>query len=205
MAGERHGGDGSIAIAKQEVRRRLRRLRSDLDPERRHQEEAANQTALTTVLRARPAWPLAAFRALPGEAGVEGLLRERWHAGGRVWLPRVSAPGRLDWHPVSRPTECRIGSYGIEEPDPAQVPSQELPIPVLLCVPGCAFDAAGRRLGMGAGFYDRLMDRIHAGGGLSIGIAYRCQVVEQVPCEEHDRRVHAVCAGGDWVRPMPRP
>ena len=51
-------------------------------------------------------------------------------------------------------------------------------------VPGMAFDAAGRRLGRGKGYYDRfLAAHPHL---YKIGVCFPFQRVAEVPFEEHD-------------------
>ena len=66
--------------------------------------------------------------------------------------------------------------------------------PAILFVPLSAFDAAGHRIGYGAGHYDRAIDRLRA-KGLSpklIGIAFDCQEVASVPAEPHDVALDAM-------------
>jgi len=60
--------------------------------------------------------------------------------------------------------------------------------PDLMLVPLAGFDAAGNRIGYGAGHYDRAIARLHAGGWLPrlIGTAFDCQQVDAVPAEAHD-------------------
>ncbi|MCO5155163.1 MAG: 5-formyltetrahydrofolate cyclo-ligase [Aquamicrobium sp.] len=60
--------------------------------------------------------------------------------------------------------------------------------PDLMLVPLAAFDAAGNRIGYGAGHYDRAIARLHAKGRFPrlIGTAFDCQRVEAVPAEAHD-------------------
>ncbi|MDZ4829625.1 MAG: 5-formyltetrahydrofolate cyclo-ligase [Phycisphaerae bacterium] len=60
-------------------------------------------------------------------------------------------------------------------------------------VPGVAFDRMGRRLGRGAGFYDRLLVRLPP-RCRTIGLGFECQIVDTVPDELHDRRVAVVAS-----------
>jgi 5-formyltetrahydrofolate cyclo-ligase len=55
-------------------------------------------------------------------------------------------------------------------------------------VPGLAFDLAGRRLGNGAGHYDRLLSSARS-DAVTIGIAPTARMVNEVPVDGHDRRV----------------
>lgn len=50
-------------------------------------------------------------------------------------------------------------------------------------VPGLAFDHAKHRIGHGHGFYDELLAQLR---GVKIGLAYACQITEQVPYAPHD-------------------
>ncbi len=79
------------------------------------------------------------------------------------------------------------GYRGIREPV-RRVPG---PVIDLAFVPGVAFDARGRRLGYGGGFYDRFLAAI-APGAPAVGYCFDAQVVEEVPAEAHDRRVEAI-------------
>ncbi len=74
-------------------------------------------------------------------------------------------------------------SLGIFEPNPSR--SQLVPKGKLrgLLVPGVAFDKAGYRLGRGRGFYDRYLASFT---GKKIGVCFSGQVLEQVPCGDHD-------------------
>lgn len=54
----------------------------------------------------------------------------------------------------------------------------------LILIPGVAFDFAGHRLGMGAGFYDRFLSR--AQHAVKVGLAFACQMAEKVPFMPHD-------------------
>src|SRR5262249_6970839 len=60
--------------------------------------------------------------------------------------------------------------------------------PGLMLVPLSAFDKRGHRIGYGAGYYDRAIDRLRQKGSHPrlIGIAFDCQEVAHVPDEPHD-------------------
>ena len=60
----------------------------------------------------------------------------------------------------------------------------------IFLVPGLAFDRAGRRLGRGKGFYDRVLSQ---SSGIKIGLASTCQISNSdLPEEKHDVRMDAV-------------
>jgi 5-formyltetrahydrofolate cyclo-ligase len=80
--------------------------------------------------------------------------------------------------------QLRPGYCGILEPaETAETASIEDVEMVL--VPGVAYDGSCRRLGMGGGFYDRLLPNLPA-GSITVGLAFDEQVVSEIPCEPHD-------------------
>lgn len=77
--------------------------------------------------------------------------------------------------------ELKKGRFGILEPAvPAFAAEDDLD---LIVVPGVAFDRAGRRIGRGGGFYDRLLPQYTA---VRAGICFDFQCLQPVPAEEHD-------------------
>lgn len=89
-------------------------------------------------------------------------------------------------------TLWRTDRYGIRAPDPdsphvRRVQPREIDAVI---VPGRAFDAMGRRLGRGKGFYDALLPKLRPDArAATVGFAYACQEVPEVPVESHDARV----------------
>lgn len=74
---------------------------------------------------------------------------------------------------------CR--DFGVTLKCPKELAPTE--VPDICLVPGLAFSRVGERLGRGGGFYDRYLKNF---SGLKIGIAYKEQILEHIPCDEHD-------------------
>ncbi|HEY3423587.1 MAG TPA: 5-formyltetrahydrofolate cyclo-ligase, partial [Negativicutes bacterium] len=68
----------------------------------------------------------------------------------------------------------------------------------LIIVPGVAFDRSGKRCGMGAGYYDRFLSQ--ASNARLIGVALTCQMVSDVPCDEHDRMVEYIVTPNEIIK-----
>ena len=60
----------------------------------------------------------------------------------------------------------------------------------LIIVPAVAYDKQGRRLGRGGGYYDRFLKKYP--NAMFIGVGYDFQLVEEVPAERHDQKVHRI-------------
>jgi 5-formyltetrahydrofolate cyclo-ligase len=65
----------------------------------------------------------------------------------------------------------------------------------LFIIPGVAFDQSGNRLGMGGGYFDRLLALASSKATL-LGLAFGFQVLAQLPAEPHDIPVHHVVTPG---------
>lgn len=63
--------------------------------------------------------------------------------------------------------------------------------PDVVIVPGVAFTSEGDRLGQGGGWYDRFLRAVRA-DCLTVGVAFREQLVGELPVEPHDVRVDRV-------------
>ena len=74
--------------------------------------------------------------------------------------------------------------------------------PEILLVPLVAFDRKGNRLGYGAGYYDRTLERLRKEGGLAeaIGVAYGFQEVVSIAPEAHDQRLEFIVTEKGVIR-----
>jgi 5-formyltetrahydrofolate cyclo-ligase len=139
-----------------------------------------------------PGRVVAGFAATRGEIDPREALDQIRRAGGDVALPRVDGAGpRMTFHRAPAGAALVRGRFGIDEPDPAS-PAVALAQVAAFVVPGMAFDAAGRRLGFGGGYYDELLAARPAPPPLLVGFAYDFQVVDRCPAGPGDVRV-------DWV------
>jgi 5-formyltetrahydrofolate cyclo-ligase len=100
-------------------------------------------------------------------------------------LPVVVAKGEpLTFRTWTPQTLMERSGLGILAPA-ATVPAVE---PDVLLVPLLAFDRAGYRLGYGAGFYDRTLERLRRSKNVTaIGIGFAGQEVNSVPRDQYDQ------------------
>ena len=76
-----------------------------------------------------------------------------------------------------------LGPLGILEPSPA---AAEL-VPDIMLVPLAAFDAAGHRIGYGAGHYDYTLAHLRKVKAITaVGTAFSLQEIKAVPALPHD-------------------
>lgn len=185
---------------KRALRRAMRARRSALsDDEVRRAGRLLTHHLLTCPrLMARRA--IAGYMPLGREADVSGFLRSALVNDRRVFLPRVTGEGLMEFVEVQDLDEdVTPGAFGILEPVGDAAPVEDLEA---ILVPGVAFGPAGERLGMGKGFYDRALERT-APGALLLGVGHAFQLLEDVPTEPHDFPLHGFASpeGVQWYSP----
>lgn len=143
------------------------------------------------------------YLPIPGEVDITGLALRAFQEGKTVCVPRV------DWragHMMAMEIRSLDDQF-VEERRGVKQPSGGRPVCSdeidLVLTPGLAFDAMGRRLGRGGGFYDRfLADPLLRRGGLTTtcGVGFEFQVIDQVPTLGHDMRMDAVVTERRLIR-----
>jgi 5-formyltetrahydrofolate cyclo-ligase len=137
------------------------------------------------------------FSALNDELDLGALLSAGRSAGKLVALPRfVPAADTYEAALVNDPDRDLVpGRYGVCEPraECPSVPANQLDF---VLVPGVAFDAAGRRLGRGKGYYDRMLSALR---GIKCGATFDVQVVPEIPHEPHDVRLDCLLTPTRWI------
>ena len=195
------------ADADRAARRRLRALRASIPAAERAAAERAIATRLRRLGCARPGLRVAAYLAMPGEAGLAAFLAAASAAGTRLYVPRVASRRRrtLKFVELAPGASLRRGAYGIAEPSVRGRRVRPGEIDVVL-VPLVAFDRDGHRLGMGAGYYDRaLAPRRDRGRAYRrpklVGVAYACQEIASIRPRPWDVALDAVVTERELIVP----
>jgi 5-formyltetrahydrofolate cyclo-ligase len=192
-----------LAEAKRALRQAMRAAREALDVEQRVSLTVAAVERLLDLPAFDPVEGrvFAGYVAVGGELSPAGALAFVRDQGGAVALPRVSdTPPRLRFHTLTAETRLRPGRFGLSEP-PEEAPEIQAGALAVMLVPGLAFDAAGRRVGFGGGYYDGVIDEARAGGAVVIGFAYHFQIVDRCPAGPDDRAVDLVVTDARVIRP----
>jgi len=169
-------------------------------------ERAAASERAGARLRQQPEWQQATcillYAALDDELDLRPVVWEALGRGVRVALPRFDAQrGEYEAARVADwAAEVAPGHRGIEEPRPS-CPTIPLKALDLALVPGLGFDVAGRRLGRGKGYYDRLLASVT---GLRCGVAMDWQIVPRLPAGPHDQTLDCLLTPTRWLACRPR-
>jgi 5-formyltetrahydrofolate cyclo-ligase len=181
---------------KARLRRQIRRARAAIPPLARAQAQATVCRALLRQLRGRRGRKLALYMAVGSELDPAALMTAARTCGVRLYLPQVPRRGRrMRFAPLDDPRgRWRRNRYGILEYHSRQhVSARVLDV---VGVPLVGFDASGRRLGQGGGYYDTSFAfrrlRHHWRRPRLVGLAFELQRVPALATEPHDVTLDAV-------------
>ncbi|MEO6696549.1 MAG: 5-formyltetrahydrofolate cyclo-ligase [Gammaproteobacteria bacterium] len=155
---------------------------------RRDRDAAALAVAkrLTTLRAFRAAHHIACYWPYQGEVDLHPLMQRIWELCKHCYLPLVSSryPQSLRFARHEPDTVLSLNHLGIAEPHAEGNKRVTAAALDLIIVPLVAFDAAGHRLGWGAGHYDRtlafLNRRRHWRRPRLIGVGYDFQRVDNI-------------------------
>jgi 5-formyltetrahydrofolate cyclo-ligase len=175
-----------------ELRKRLRGVRATLPAEagaKRSERIVARLGAHPAVVGARAValfWPIVEKREVDLRA-LDASLRAR---GCAVAYPWIDPETRAMTFRFSTPDALEERGFGFCEPAPTAVEAGAGELGAVV-VPAVALDPTGHRIGYGAGFYDRTLQRF-APPAVTFGVAYDFQLVAEVPFAAHDIAVDFV-------------
>ncbi len=179
-------------LAKSALRKRLRQARrlhvAALDPRVRALVLMRPPAALLDLIPAGAAIGL--YSAMPAEAPASGYARYFHEAGHPIALPAFAQPGDAmafrRWDSPYLDELLEPGPFGSAQP----LTGAELIEPEVLFIPLVGFTEDGGRLGQGGGHYDRWL-AAHPNAS-AIGLAWDCQLIDDLPRETHDMPLTAV-------------
>ena len=185
---------------RQQLRRQLRQQRRALGPQKQALAARTLCLSLQKNPRIQQAKHIAAYVASDGEINPLRFIRWAQRHGKTLWLPVVTPTHSLHrggLHFVKAPAlharrGWRRNAYGIAEPISRQSRSAKTLDIVLMPLVG--FDTQGNRLGMGGGYYDRLLAKLSQSPRRprTMGLAHACQHVASLPKASWDRAVDAL-------------
>jgi 5-formyltetrahydrofolate cyclo-ligase len=170
-----------VAGWRKQERARLLELRKAMPPE---DHRAASENIMQALLARLPPgghemigcyWP---FRR---EFNCVPYMREVLRLGGRIALPVVMGRGQpLEFRCWTEDAKMEKGVWNI--PHPANGPPVR---PTALIIPLVGFDAAGYRLGCGAGYYDMTIAG-YSSPPLTIGVGFEFSRLSSIHPQPHD-------------------
>jgi 5-formyltetrahydrofolate cyclo-ligase len=177
MANQKSDSDEvAIALLKKEWRRRLKKIRQELDPQRR--ERASTQACKQLSQWCKSARFVLSFASFGSEIDLWPFNREL-ASEGRLVLPRLEK-NHLHLFHLSDISHLESHPKGWLEPQVSHCFPIDFSLIDIALIPGLGFDLKTKyRLGYGLGCYDRLLAA--APSLQTWGIGFLEQAVEQLP------------------------
>lgn len=124
------------------------------------------------------------YVSVRSEMPTPGIILRALESGKRVIVPKVFGNTLKFFRIKNLTDDLDRGTFGVLEPIDSCTP-----VPIeeanLCLIPGVVFDEHGNRFGYGKGYYDRFLKNLPAHIP-TIGLAYDCQVLENIPAEPTD-------------------
>nr|WP_242602244.1 5-formyltetrahydrofolate cyclo-ligase [Legionella nagasakiensis] len=158
---------------KEALRQTYRLIRKNLTLD--YKQAAANKicSRIRTLEKYRYAKRIALYQSVHGEVDLGSLWKSAPLQGKYCYFPTLNEDLSLSFLPATPATQFYKNRFGIQEPcgqSEQALRPDELDI---IFMPLVAFDDQGTRLGMGAGYYDRTLEKYKT--RCLIGVAYDFQ------------------------------
>lgn len=124
------------------------------------------------------------FIGFGSEVNTIGIIEDSLSNGKKVYVPRVRNK-EMKVIRIDSLDNLKPGVFGILEPEEGVELKGDCD---LILMPGVAFTKEGKRLGYGAGYYDKYLAQYNR-DTLKIAIAYSIQVIDFIPTEIYDKTV----------------
>ena len=177
--------DEQRALERKRMRSACIAARNALTPEERLEKSRAIAERLVSTQEFKNAETVMIYRATKGEVRLEPLEERPEAAEKRLCYPLCISKTEMIALIPQGEDAWQAGYMGIGEP--VKEKSEEIApedIDLIVC-PCSGFDESCARMGMGAGFYDRFLERcVNAS---VIAVAFEAQKAEKLPTEPWDR------------------
>lgn len=187
-----------IPLDKTKLRLHYKKIRQSMDLATCNDADQAIMQCIISCPQWQKAKKVMLYLAMPKEVNLDALIMNAFANSKDVYVPvcldkiHMVAAKLESLDEVDRGVlNIRIPKSGYATIDPTQLD--------LILVPGVAFDSNGGRLGMGAGYYDRFLEKVNS--HKCIGVAYEWQIAESLlPMEVYDKVIGSVITNKGVIR-----
>jgi len=141
---------------------------------------------------------VAGYSPIRSECDPVPLMRGLAGKGAMLALPVIDGKDKsLSFSEWRQGGHLVAGPFGILQPRPDAVSVE----PDIMLVPLAAFDRKLRRIGYGAGYYDRTLAALRQQRRVvvAVGIAFAAQEVAEIPADDHDEGLDLVLTERETV------
>ncbi len=180
-------------MTKRELRNNLRQQRNLLSEEEQTIWNEAIRERLFQTEVYQSCNAVLTFVSFQSEVDTHEIIKRAIQDHKRVYIPRVEA-NEMEFYEILDLSHLKPSKFGVLEPEGTEnkfdyLQSSDTPF---ILLPGLVFDICGSRIGYGAGYYDRYLQKRAIIFSQKIALAYDFQVLDQIATEEYDVKVDAI-------------
>lgn len=189
-----------MTLDRDALRRQLRQRRQALPAA----ERIAAADGLARQVFSLPFFPsrgyVAGYWSMQGEIGLHAV-QVQLPPGLVYCLPVLHEDQQLRFAPWRSGDALVTNRFGIPEPDVSPASALSAHDMALVLMPLVGFDAAGNRLGMGGGWYDRTfaLRQTQSPPPWLVGVGFSAQSVAALPVQPWDVKADAICTERDTL------
>ncbi|ELK38233.1 5-formyltetrahydrofolate cyclo-ligase [Myotis davidii] len=141
------------------------------------------------------------FLSMQDEIETDEIIKDIFRRGKTCFIPRYRfQSNHMDMVRLASPEEiASLPKTSWNIPQPGEDEAREDALSTggldLIFMPGLGFDKQGHRLGRGRGYYDtflRRCEQLQQARPYTVALAFKEQICDQVPVDEHDMKVDEV-------------
>ena len=171
---------------KDKIRSKMKRLRNELTMDEVLDKSSSIQNLFNLFRSEHSIENYMSYVSIGNEVRTVGIIEKLLEEGKNVSVPLcIPETTGLVASRIYHLDELEPTYFGLLEPKKEFIRPVEPQAIEMILIPGLAFDRKGNRLGLGKGYYDRFLTRLSA-NVLKIGLAYRFQIIEEVPIGSWD-------------------
>lgn len=174
-------------MSKQRVRKETLEKRKSMSSEELIEKSNLVAEKLLSTNLYKDASTIMAYIDFRNEVQTEKIIKTAIADGKRIVIPISIVETRqlLLSEIINYDTELESGAYGILEPKKEYIRETDPNLVDMVLIPGVAFDERGFRVGYGAGYYDRFLERVREDSS-KIALAFELQMVDYAFEDSHD-------------------
>lgn len=176
---------------KKEIRKKIIKKRNELSFAEIEEKSKAVEALLFQQDFYKKSQTILFYASFNSEVKTDEIIKQAINDGKTVSLPIViNEEKKLEIKNILDLTNLEISPFGIREPNNS-LPNVSPADLDLVVIPCCCLDKRGNRIGYGGGYYDRFLASLSS-GVFKVALAYEIQIIDELPCEDHDFPVDAI-------------
>lgn len=167
---------------KQIVRQQIRKKMKKLSTEYIKESDENIQEKVLSLPKFKKGETIFCYISVGKEVSTETILTECFRQGKTVGVPLCTEPGIMEVREIKGMDQLENGIYGLLEPkkDTPVIPKADIDLGIIPCV---SADRCGKRLGHGAGYYDRYLSDADF---YKVILCRKELLCKDIPVDDHD-------------------